>query len=84
VGASSTIATPIVFQTTSVVPSPFSLPISSAAQSAITVATDGSGQFTAINAAVDAAQNSGIPTVTVLPGTYTEAVTVLGSATGMH
>ncbi|CAO2652327.1 Nn.00g006100.m01.CDS01 [Neocucurbitaria sp. VM-36] len=54
---------------------------SSGAKSAITVATDGSGQFTAINAAVSAAQVSGIPTVTVLPGTYSEAVTVLGSAT---
>jgi pectin methylesterase-like acyl-CoA thioesterase len=48
--------------------------------SAITVALDGSGQFTAINAAVNAAQNRGIATVTVLPGTYTESVNVLGTA----
>lgn len=41
---------------------------SSVATSAITVALDGSGQYTAINAAVNAAQNSAIPTVTVLPG----------------
>jgi biopolymer transport protein ExbD len=40
----------------------------SSANSAITVALDGSGQYTAINAAVSAAQNSGIATVTVLPG----------------
>lgn len=40
----------------------------SSASSAITVALDGSGQYTAINAAVSAAQNSGVPTVTVLPG----------------
>lgn len=38
--------------------------------SAITVALDGSGQYTAINAAVSAAQNSGIPTVTVLQGSF--------------
>lgn len=50
-------------------------PVSSS-QTAITVAQDGSGQFTAIGAAVTAAQISGIPTVTVLAGTYTEAVTV--------
>lgn len=41
---------------------------SSSANGAITVALDGSGQYTAINAAVSAAQISGIPTVTVLPG----------------
>jgi hypothetical protein len=70
---------------------------SSTANSAITVAADGSGQYTAINAAINAAQNGGIPTVTILPGkmafrsrvnlllksvgTYTEAVTVVGTAT---
>jgi pectin methylesterase-like acyl-CoA thioesterase len=53
----------------------------SRSSSAITVAADGSGQFTAINAAVSAAQNSGIPTVTVLPGTYIESVNILGTAT---
>jgi len=50
-------------------------------RTAITVAADGSGQFTAINAAVLAAQNSAIPTVTVLPGTYSEFVSVTGAAT---
>ncbi|KAJ4373116.1 hypothetical protein N0V83_003407 [Neocucurbitaria cava] len=54
---------------------------SSGSKSVITVATDGSGQFTAINAAVSAAQLSGIPTVTVLAGTYSEAVTVTGTGT---
>ena len=54
---------------------------SSAAKSVITVAQDGSGQFTAINAAISYAQNSGYPTVSVLPGTYTEAVTVPATAT---
>jgi pectin methylesterase-like acyl-CoA thioesterase len=49
---------------------------STGSKTAITVAQDGSGQFTAIAAAVTAAQNSGIPTVTILPGTYTETVTV--------
>lgn len=42
--------------------------ISTSFSTAITVAIDGSGQYTAINAAVSAAQNSGVPTVTVLPG----------------
>ncbi|KAJ4329855.1 hypothetical protein N0V87_010508 [Didymella glomerata] len=53
----------------------------SSASPAITVALDGSGQYTAINAAINAAQNSGVPTVTILPGTYTEAVTIYGTAT---
>lgn len=54
---------------------------STGSRTAITVATDGSGQFTAINAAINAAQISSIATVTVLPGIYTEAVTVGGTAT---
>jgi pectin methylesterase-like acyl-CoA thioesterase len=54
---------------------------STGSKSVITVAADGSAQFTAINAAVAAAQNSGIPTVSVLAGTYSEAVTILGTAT---
>ncbi|KAK8210151.1 hypothetical protein M8818_003639 [Zalaria obscura] len=54
---------------------------SSASGAAITVATDGSGQYTAIGEAVTAAQNSGIPTVTILAGTYTEFVSVAGTQT---
>ncbi|KAF2792981.1 carbohydrate esterase family 8 protein [Melanomma pulvis-pyrius CBS 109.77] len=81
--SSSTSSTPPASSSTS--PSATSSIISSAtsagAKTAITVAADGSGQFTAINAAVSAAQNSGIPTITVLPGTYSEAVTVTGTAT---
>jgi hypothetical protein len=46
----------------------------SSAVSAITVALDGSGQYTAINAAISAAQNSGVPTVTVLPGKRASSV----------
>ncbi|KAF1928169.1 carbohydrate esterase family 8 protein [Didymella exigua CBS 183.55] len=53
----------------------------SSAGAAITVALDGSGQYTAVNAAVSAAQISGVPTVTVLPGTYLEAVSIVGTAT---
>jgi hypothetical protein len=45
----------------------------------VTVAT-ASAQFTDINAAVSYAQKSGIPSVSVLPGTYT-AVTVAGTQT---
>jgi hypothetical protein len=53
----------------------------SANPSIVTVAQDGSGQFTAINAGISAAQVSGIPSVTILPGVYTEAINVLGTAT---
>jgi pectin methylesterase-like acyl-CoA thioesterase len=62
-------------------PSVSPLATSSNFNPAITVATDGSGQFTAINAAVSAAQQSGIATVTVLSGTYSEAINILGTAT---
>ncbi|THZ41685.1 pectin lyase-like protein, partial [Aureobasidium pullulans] len=48
---------------------------------ALTVATDASGQYTAINAAISAAQNSGIPTVVVKAGTYSEAIAVSGTQT---
>ncbi|KEQ58004.1 pectin lyase-like protein [Aureobasidium melanogenum CBS 110374] len=54
---------------------------SSPLATAITVALDGSAQFTAINAAVNAAQNSGVPTVVVKAGTYSESVAILGSQT---
>ncbi|KAH0361823.1 carbohydrate esterase family 8 protein, partial [Aureobasidium melanogenum] len=54
---------------------------SSSLVTAITVALDGSAQFTAINAAVNAAQNSGVPTVVVKAGTYSESVAILGSQT---
>ena len=47
----------------------------------VTVAQDGSGQFTAISPAVTYAQNNAIPSVTVLPGTYSEAVTIQGTQT---
>lgn len=42
----------------------------------VVVATDSSGQFTAIGEAIAYAQRQGIPTVTVKAGTYTQAVTV--------
>ncbi|KAL4972602.1 pectin lyase fold/virulence factor [Aspergillus desertorum] len=48
---------------------------------AVLVATDSSGQFTAINDAISYAQSMGIPTVTVKAGTYTQAVTVSATAT---
>ncbi|KAJ6088200.1 pectinesterase family protein [Penicillium sp. IBT 16267x] len=50
-------------------------PSNSGAAPAVTVATDKSGQFTAIGDAVSYAQHNEIPTVTVLAGTY-PAVTV--------
>lgn len=50
------------------------------AASAISVAQDGSGQYTAINAAISAAQSSGIPTVTIAAGTYTETISILATA----
>ncbi|KAF4339748.1 pectinesterase [Fusarium beomiforme] len=47
----------------------------------LTVAPDGSGDYTAINDAIKAAQTSGIPTVTVLAGTYTENVVIAATPT---
>jgi pectin methylesterase-like acyl-CoA thioesterase len=52
-----------------------------ASSNAVTVATDGSGQFTAIGDAIAYAQSHAIPTVTVLAGTYTQAVTVSATPT---
>ncbi|KAH7173412.1 pectin lyase fold/virulence factor [Fusarium flagelliforme] len=46
----------------------------------LTVAADGSGDYTAINDAIKAAQTSGYPTVTVLAGTYTENVVIKATA----
>ncbi|OQO06498.1 hypothetical protein B0A48_08281 [Cryoendolithus antarcticus] len=40
-----------------------------------------SGPFTAINAAVGAAQNSAIPTVSILAGTYSESIVIQGTQT---
>ncbi|KEQ83848.1 pectin lyase-like protein [Aureobasidium pullulans EXF-150] len=67
----------------SLVSSSSSTVVSSASSSvtALTVATDASGQYTAINAAISAAQNSGIPTVVVKAGTYSEAIAVSGTQT---
>ncbi|KAJ6104284.1 Pectinesterase catalytic [Penicillium sp. IBT 18751x] len=48
---------------------------------AVTVAIDGSGQFTAIGDAITYAQSNSIPTVTVLAGTYSQAVTVSATPT---
>lgn len=53
----------------------------SSSVTAITVALDGSAQFTAINAAVNAAQNSGVPTVVVKAGTYSESIAISGTQT---
>ncbi|PYH40108.1 putative pectin methylesterase [Aspergillus saccharolyticus JOP 1030-1] len=54
---------------------------SSASSTAVVVATDTSGQFTAIGDAISYAQSMGLPTVTVKAGTYTQAVTVSATAT---
>ncbi|KAL5385138.1 hypothetical protein DPSP01_004948 [Paraphaeosphaeria sporulosa] len=67
----STASSTTVSSTTS--PSPTSL-------SAVTVATDGSGQFTAVGSAIAYAQSSGIPTVTIKAGTYTESVVIGATA----
>ncbi|KAK7421460.1 hypothetical protein QQX98_002159 [Neonectria punicea] len=47
----------------------------------VTVATDGSGDYTVIGSAISYAQANSIPTVTVLAGTYTEAISVAATAT---
>ncbi|PNH58826.1 hypothetical protein VD0002_g8713 [Verticillium dahliae] len=53
---------------------------SAAAAEAVTVASDGSGQFTNINSAIAYAQANAVPTVTVLAGTYTEAIAIQATA----
>ncbi|KAG7134085.1 pectinesterase A like protein [Verticillium longisporum] len=50
------------------------------ASPAVTVASDGSGQFTNINSAIAYAQANAVPTVTVLAGTYTEAIAIQATA----
>jgi hypothetical protein len=47
----------------------------------VTVALDGSAQFTAINVAIAAAQNSAIPSVVVQAGTYSESIIIQGTQT---
>ncbi|KAJ5937084.1 Pectinesterase catalytic, partial [Penicillium verhagenii] len=61
--------------TQTVDPSSATSPSTTGAGAAVTVATDKSGQFTAIGDAISYAQHNDIPTVTVLAGTY-PAVTV--------
>ncbi|KAJ5328682.1 Pectinesterase catalytic [Penicillium brevicompactum] len=53
----------------------------STALSTSSIAVDGTGQFTAIGDAITYAQSHGIPTVTVLAGTYTQAITVSATPT---
>ena len=48
---------------------------------AVTVALDGSAQFTAINLAIAAAQNSAIPSVVVQAGVYSESILIQGTQT---
>ncbi|KAH6685445.1 pectin lyase fold/virulence factor [Plectosphaerella plurivora] len=49
--------------------------------SAVTVASDGSGQYTNINSAIAFAQANAVPTVTVKAGTYTETISIVATAT---
>ncbi|KAI5251701.1 pectin lyase-like protein [Aureobasidium subglaciale] len=75
---------PSTASSSSLVSSSSSTAVSSSISSgltALTVATDGSAQFTAINAAINAAQNSGIPTVVVKAGTYSESIAISGTQT---
>ncbi|KAH7148253.1 pectin lyase fold/virulence factor [Dactylonectria macrodidyma] len=51
------------------------------ASTVVTVATDGSGDYTAIGPAITYAQANAIPTVSVLAGTYTETIAVSATAT---
>ncbi|KAM0306744.1 hypothetical protein ACHAPM_001317 [Fusarium culmorum] len=57
------------------------IPTSTDSPLVLTVAADGSGDYTAINDAIKAAQTSGYPTVTVLAGTYTENVVIEATPT---
>ncbi|KAL5627266.1 hypothetical protein BROUX41_003419 [Berkeleyomyces rouxiae] len=79
---STSLSTTTTFTTTSSssVSTTTSSTSTSSTGAAVTVAQDGSAQFTAINQAIAYAQASGIPTVSVLAGTYTEAVTISSTA----
>ncbi|THX03494.1 pectin lyase-like protein [Aureobasidium pullulans] len=84
--ASTSSSSSVDLSATSVASSTSSLaqPTSSAASSSVTaftVAIDGSAQFTGINAAIAAAQSSGVPTVVLKAGTYTEAISMVGLQT---
>jgi pectin methylesterase-like acyl-CoA thioesterase len=57
------------------------VPTSTDSPLVLTVAADGSGDYTAINDAIKAAQTSGYPTVTVLAGTYTENIVIAATPT---
>ena len=48
---------------------------------AVFVALDGSAEFTAVNAAIAAAQNRAIPTVTIQAGQYSESIVIQGTQT---
>lgn len=67
--------------TTSFATSTSSVASISGKPTALTVATDGSGQYTAINAAIAAAQSSAIPSVVVQAGTYSESIVSQGTQT---
>ncbi|KAF3759889.1 family 8 carbohydrate esterase [Cryphonectria parasitica EP155] len=52
-----------------------------ASPSIVTVALDGSGQFSVIGSAISYAQSHSYPTVTVKAGTYSESITIAAAAT---
>ncbi|CAI7570027.1 unnamed protein product [Penicillium glandicola] len=82
--ATSSVAVPAAktsTETTTSASTSTSTSTSSTSTTIVTVATDSSGQFTAIGDAITYAQSHGIPTVTVLAGTYTQAVTVSATPT---
>ncbi|CAK7219936.1 hypothetical protein SEUCBS140593_004063 [Sporothrix eucalyptigena] len=79
--ASPSSAYPLTSQSASLISSSSASPTPTKNPLAVTVAKDGSGQFTDINDAVHYAQVYSYPTVSVLPGTYTETVVVTGTAT---
>ncbi|KAJ5320292.1 hypothetical protein N7508_000575 [Penicillium antarcticum] len=56
-------------------------PRNTTSKTAIIVASDGTGQFTAIQDGISYAQIHAIPTVTVLAGTYTYSITVSATPT---
>lgn len=58
-----------------------SAPSATSKPTAVTVALDGSAQFTAVNAAIAAAQNSAIPSVVVQAGVYSESIIIQGTQT---
>ncbi|KAH7309880.1 pectinesterase [Stachybotrys elegans] len=68
---------PVVTTTTATTAASIS---TTSANVAVTVAADGSGQYSNVNSAISYAQANNIPTVTIKAGTYTETISIQATA----